>query len=90
MFSLETRLVQGLVSRDSHSAANFERLRFLDPDLVLSSAERDPKSRAEWLDLLRKQELMHQIEVEKWADTLGAANELLRKVREKYARVSAF
>ena len=40
-----------------------------------------PTSTEEWLSLLQKQEMVHQMELEKWHEMLGAATELLRKVR---------
>ena len=39
-----------------------------------------PTSTEEWLSLLQKQEMVHQMELEKWHEMLGAATELLRKV----------
>ena len=34
----------------------------------------------EWMKLLHRQELIHQMEMEKWHDLIGAATELLRQV----------
>jgi hypothetical protein len=39
-----------------------------------------PNTAEEWLSLLQKQEMVHQMELEKWHEMLGAATELLRKV----------
>ena len=39
-----------------------------------------PTSTEDWLALLQKQEMVHQMELEKWHEMLGAATELLRKV----------
>ena len=46
----------------------------------MDSAGGAPTSTEEWLSLLQKQEMVHQMELEKWHEMLGAATELLRKV----------
>ena len=39
------------------------------------------KSTTDWLKLLHRQEVAHQLELEKWHAILGAATDLLRQVR---------
>ena len=39
------------------------------------------KSNTDWLTLLHRQEVAHQLELEKWHAILGAATDLLRQVR---------
>lgn len=55
--------------------------KHLDPMLFL---DKDPDSRTteQWLEILQQQEMVHQLELEKWGEMLGTATELLRKVRE--------
>ena len=48
----------------------------------MDSSTGPPTSTEEWLALLQKQEMVHQMELEKWHEMLGAATELLRKVKK--------
>lgn len=57
-------------------------MRLLDPELLvaLEKGRQKERSTEQWLLLLQKQELIHQMELEKWHEMLGMATELLRKV----------
>ena len=39
-----------------------------------------PKSEEDWIKLVQRQEMLHQLELEKWHDLLGTATHLLRQV----------
>ncbi len=84
MWSLESRMTSDSMEAGRHFLQQ-ERLRLLDPDLFVDGAEgmsHEAKhmSRSEWLSLLRRQELLHRMEMERWEEALAAATELLRKV----------
>ncbi len=51
----------------------------IDPVFFMDTGSA-PTTAEEWLALLQKQEMVHQLELEKWHEMLGAATELLRKV----------
>lgn len=51
--------------------------------MFLQDDELVPKSTEQWLNLLQKQERIHEMELDKWHDMLGVATELLRQVCEK-------
>ena len=51
-----------------------------DPTLVFTKSGL-PKSDEDWIKLVRKQEILHQLELEKWHQLLGTATQLLRQVR---------
>jgi hypothetical protein len=46
-----------------------------------------PNTAEEWLSLLQKQEMVHQMELEKWHEMLGAATELLRKTEQSLSNL---
>jgi hypothetical protein len=39
-----------------------------------------PKTEDDWIKLVQRQEVLHQLELEKWHDLLGTATQLLRQV----------
>ena len=63
-------------------------LQFTDYPKVSSSSDSAATSSGshmepiEWMKLLHRQELIHQMELEKWHDLIGAATELLRQVKK--------
>ena len=65
-------------------------LQFTDYQKVSSSSDSAATSSGsgghmepiEWMKLLHRQELIHQMELEKWHDLIGAATELLRQVKK--------
>lgn len=77
MWNLETRISQTTDAKSPSS--DFDHWKNFDPTLLLG--EDDPHRTSEqWLALLRKQEAIHQMELEKWNEMLQVATELLRKV----------
>jgi len=77
MGSLETRL-----SRDAGETAKTmaaqERARLMAD---MGGGEGAPKTRSEWLELLRRQDALHKLEMERWQEVLSVASELLKKVQ---------
>lgn len=58
-----------------------ENSETLQPDDDITNHNiHSPKSTADWLKLLHRQEVAHQLELEKWHAILGAATDLLRQV----------
>jgi hypothetical protein len=53
-----------------------------DPSLVFVKSGL-PKKEEDWVKLIQKQEMLHQLELEKWHDLLGTATQLLRQVRSE-------
>ena len=70
-----------LFSGDYSDPSSSRRLPLIDPILLMDSSTGPPTSTEDWLALLQKQEMVHQMELEKWHEMLGAATELLRKVK---------
>ncbi|TRY77810.1 hypothetical protein TCAL_14384 [Tigriopus californicus] len=82
-----------LVVDPSHSESNSHRgngpssfYKHLDPSLFL---DKDPDSQTteQWLGILQQQEMVHQLELEKWGEMLGAATELLRKTEDSLSNI---
>ena len=54
-----------------------EKLMLLDPELFGGGSPEDtgssssPMGKAEWVTLLRRQELLHRMEMERWSEALG-------------------
>ena len=69
--------INGLKSSKNHeNSINDKTL----PDDESSSHISSMKQNTDWLRLLHRQEVAHQLELEKWHAILGAATDLLRKV----------
>ena len=67
----EARLIQP----DDHSDSQ------LTPDPTLFFVKQGvPKTEDDWVKLVQRQEMLHQLELEKWHDLLGTATHLLRQV----------
>ncbi len=81
MWSLESKMTADSLEA-GRAFLEQERLKLLDPDLFANTpnAKGQQMTRAEWMSLLRRQELMHRMEMERWEEALAAATELLRKV----------
>ena len=63
----------------SHDNENRETFKE-NPDDVLAHTNATHKEVPEWLKLLHRQEVLHQLELEKWHKILGTATDLLRQV----------
>ncbi len=79
MWSLENRLTSDAL-RASRTRDAQERAQLFGEAAATFLNGEEPSTMQEWLDLMHKQELLHQLEMEKWEEMLGAAAELLRKV----------
>ena len=71
-----TRLGTGQSFKDPENK-NSETLH---PDDDIIHNIHTPKTTADWLQLLHRQEVAHQLELEKWHAILGTATDLLRQV----------
>ena len=69
--------INGLKSSKNHENSINEKTL---PDDESSSHISSMKQNTDWLRLLHRQEVAHQLELEKWHAILGAATDLLRKV----------
>ena len=54
---------------------------------IISNSIHSVKSAADWLKLLHRQEVAHQLELEKWHAILGAATDLLRQVNTFFSKL---
>ena len=64
-----------------YSHDNENRETFIEnSDDVFDYTNATPKEVPEWLKLLHRQEVLHQLELEKWHKILGTATDLLRQV----------
>jgi hypothetical protein len=53
----------------------------MSPDPTLFFVKQGiPKTEDDWIKLVQRQEVLHQLELEKWHDLLGTATHLLRQV----------
>jgi hypothetical protein len=53
----------------------------MSPDPTLFFVKQGiPKTEDDWIKLVQRQEVLHQLELEKWHDLLGTATQLLRQV----------
>lgn len=63
----------------------------LDPDHTLMFSHQGiPKTEDDWIKLVQKQEVLHQLELEKWHQLLGTATHLLRQVSLELVRSRAY
>ena len=57
----------------------------LSPDPTLYFVKQGiPKTEDDWIKLVQRQEVLHQLELEKWHDLLGTATQLLRQVMDSF------
>ena len=69
--------INGLKSSKNHENSINDKTHADDES---SSHISSMKQNTDWLRLLHRQEVAHQLELEKWHAILGAATDLLRKV----------
>ena len=79
MWSLESRMSNDAFNSKVSTSA-YDHLKFWDAATILGATEENERTTEQWLQLLRKQEAVHQMELEKWHEMLEMATELLRKV----------
>ena len=81
LWNLEVRLADPS-DRDSDlttgGGGRFGGFQRFDPSLLLKDP---PKTQEDWMRVLQRQEVIHQVELEKWHQLLGTATSLLRQVR---------
>ena len=84
MFNLETRLVTDQKQEELLTAQSelrlLESLQMMEAGVAGGEGAGRPPSTEAWLKILRKQEMLHQMELQRFHEMLGAATELLRKV----------
>ena len=68
------------VLKYSHDNENRQAFKESSDDVVFDYTNATPKEVPEWLKLLHRQEVLHQLELEKWHKILGTATDLLRQV----------
>jgi len=82
MWTLESRVAEDSMEA-ARTMATQERARLMAELGVAEGgggAGGDHRSRAEWLELLRRQEALHRLEMDRWHEVLSVAAELLKKV----------
>ena len=91
---MEERLIERPVNTNNFDFLNDNHLNDLKSEKVVLNSMNDEKyykdsspghinqikQNTDWLKLLHRQEVAHQLELEKWHAILGAATDLLRKV----------
>jgi hypothetical protein len=65
--------------KDFGDSNNEDEKGFSNEDITSNNIH-SVKSNTDWLKLLHRQEVAHQLELEKWHAILGAATDLLRQV----------
>ena len=78
LWDLEDRLIHATPSTTrSPPYPDFDPTEFLQYE----SKQEGPKNTIDWMKVLHRQEVIHQMELEKWHEMIGGATELLRQVR---------
>eukprot|EP00095_Tigriopus_kingsejongensis_P002127 maker-scaffold447_size167621-snap-gene-0.51 protein:Tk02127 transcript:maker-scaffold447_size167621-snap-gene-0.51-mRNA-1 annotation:"gram domain-containing protein 1b" len=85
MWFLETTLVVDRQLQESNSK-RIDPMIHLDPAWFLAK-DGETRSTQQWLEILRQQEMVHQLELEKWNEMLGAATQLLRRTESSLSNI---
>ncbi len=80
MWFIETKLFDGQSRMQTPEDVLRVTVRAAAAAASEDASDSTSRQSTEWLTVLQRQELQHQMELERWYEILGTATELLRKV----------